>query len=355
MRSIATTFNEERIPSPKEVYYNRVGKQNPVKENGLWNVTSIRVILQNEAYVGHMVQGKSGTISYKNHRLVNKPEEQWVRVENTHDPLITEEMWETARMLEDRHFMPRKNADGSQSVFVGLLRCADCGFTMKANTKKDTRKDGSIHKSVSFICGNYARSGKSACTVHTMSESVLTELILCAIRDHAQLVAYDEQRIVDLILQAKSRESIAYLNTYKTELKATEERLGQLDGIMQTLYEDKVRGVVPESMFQNLMPKYEQERIDKTETVKILRDKVERSERRWCDTDAWIKSIRKYAELEALTQEILLELVERIEISEHRMVGSVRECHINIIYRFVGDVGQMLGLQNTEVRYGQAI
>lgn len=349
-RSIATTFNEERVPSPKESYYRRAGKQNPAKENGLWNKSSINVILQNEVYIGNMVQGKAGTISYKNHRLINKPEEQWVRVENTHEPLIGMDVWDTVRALEEKGFTPHKYSNGSQSMFVGLLRCADCGFTMKAQT--DTR--GQMPR-VSFICGNYSRSGKVACTVHTISERVLTELVLGAIRDHARMIAYDEQRVVDTILQTKSRESLSYLDNYKKELKSAEERLGQMDGIMQTLYEDRVRGIISEGIFKNMMPMYEQERADKTETVKILRDKIERSERQWCNVDAWVKVIRKYTELETLTQEILLELVERIEVSEARVVKGLRECHVNIVYRFVGDAGKMLTTRNTEVQYGQAV
>lgn len=104
----------------------------------------------------------------------------------------------------------------------------------------------------------------------------------------------------------ESTVSIAYLATYQRELRSAEERLVQLDSVIGTLYEDRVRGVITDSMFKNLMPKYEREREDKTGAVKILRDKVERSERQWCDTGAWVKTIRKYTDLEMLSQDILL-------------------------------------------------
>ena len=353
-RSIATTFNEERIPSPKEIYYRRKNKRNPAKENGIWNESTVKVILRNEVYIGHMVQGKTGTISYKNHKLVGKPEEQWIRVENTHTPLISLEQWETVRMLDEKGYKPRKCSNGAQSMFVGILRCADCGFTMKACTEKGSRKDGSEYRRVSFICGNYARSGKTACTVHTISESALTELVLHDIRADAHRVEWDEQRVIQQILATKSRESLSYLAAYKEELKSAEARLIQLTTIMQTLYEDKMAGVVTDSMFQNLMPKYEQERLDKTETVKILRDKVDRSERQWCDADAWVRAIRGYAELDTLSQETLLELIERIDVSEPVWVDNQRECRVNIVYRFVGDVSESLAGLEVET-YGQAV
>lgn len=295
-----------------------------------------------------MVQGQSGTISYKNHRLVNKPESQWVRVEDTHEPLVSVEQWETVRLLDSKGYKPKKCADGEQSMYVGLLLCADCGFTMKAHVDKRPATDGTVRRRVSFICGNYARSGKEACTIHSIQEPALTGLILGTIREHARMAVYDEQRVMARVLEEKSREGLSYLNTYRAELNAARDRLGQLDGIMQTLCEDRFHGVLTESMFQNLMPKYEQERIDKTEAVKILQDKIDHSERQWCNVDAWVQAIRGYADLEELTQEILLELVDHIEVSDAVVVDGQRECHITIVYRFVGDVGGTLaGLEDT--------
>ncbi|MDL2293383.1 recombinase family protein [Ruminococcaceae bacterium OttesenSCG-928-D13] len=353
-RAIATTFNEEKVPSPKQIYYRRNGRENPRKENGIWNMSSVKVILRNEVYAGHMVQGKTGTVSYKNHKLVGKPEEQWVRVENTHEPLIDPETWETVRLLDEKGYMPRKCADGPQSKFVGLLRCADCGFTMKCSTEKGVYKNGDPWKRVYFICGNYARSGKSACTVHSISEAVLTELVLHDIRANAQRVEWDEHRVMRRIVDTKNREGLAYLTTYRQELKAAETRLVELERIMQTLYEDRVRGVVTESMFQSLMPKYERERTDKTDSLKILRDKVEQGEQQWCDVDAWAKAIRKYAALETLSQAILLELIDHIDISAPVVVNGQRECHVNIVYRFVGDVSNSLAGLEVET-YEQAV
>lgn len=341
-RAIACTFNEERIPSPKEIYYSRNGRKNPIKENGVWNESTIKVILRNEVYIGHLVQGKCGTVSYKNHKLVSKPEEQWIRVENTHQPLIEQAVWETVRLLDGKGFKPRRDAEGAQSMFVGVLKCADCGFNMRANVSRGKRKDGSDYRYVGFICGNYARSGKSACTVHTIYESVLTQLILEEIRTHAQLAACDEEWVTEAIMQTKSRESIAYLATYQRELKSAEERLVQLDSVIGTLYEDRVRGVITDGMFKNLMPKYEREREDKTAAVKILRGKVERSERQWCDTGAWVKTIRKYTDLEVLSQDILLELIDRVEVYEAEKIGTQRVCRIRVVYRFVGDVSGSL-------------
>jgi len=351
-RSIASILNEDRVPSPKEVYYQRKGGEN-TSSNGLWNEVTLQKIIRNEVYIGHMVQGKTGTVSYKTHKIVGKPEEEWIRVENTHQPIIDSETWNTVCAIDEKKYKPRKTTGNGTNMFVGLLKCADCGSSMRFHAEKGTHKDGSPFSYNSFMCGNYARSGKHACTVHTIYESALTELVLHDIRAKAQLVACDEQSVIDQILRTKNKESIAYLATYKRELKASEARLVELENIVRSLYEDRVKGNIPDAMFKSLMPKYEQERIDKTESIKILREKVTSSERQWDDVSVWAGIIQKYIALETLESKILLELIDKIEVFEARRVDGKRICDVRIYYRFVGDISQ--AVQDVEARYGKAI
>lgn len=341
---IASTLSSEHIPSPKDLYYRRKEKKNPTKMSGLWNAGTVKGILCSEIYIGHMVQGKFGTVSYKNHKQVPKPEEQWIRVENTHEPLIEMEKWETVQELEAKNYKPRECADGKRSMFVGLLRCADCGFNMRALSRQGKKPDGVLYDYMHFICGSYARNGKAACTTHTIREEALVEVLLDEIRERAQQVIYDEQRVVDMIMQTKSRESIAYLATYQRELKSAVERLSELDNVIRTLYEDRVSGVITESMFKSLMPKYEREREDKTAAVQILKSKVEKSERDWCNVDMWMKIVRKYAELKTLTPDILLKIIDHIDVFESEKVDKQWVCHVRIVYRFVGDIGNSMSL-----------
>jgi DNA invertase Pin-like site-specific DNA recombinase len=340
--SIATTFNEERVPSPKAIYYARNGRNNPLTENGLWNDSSVKVILRNEAYIGNTVQGKQGTISYKNKKQVRKPKNEWIRVENTHEPLISIEDWNMVRELDEKAFKPRIGSGCSQSIFVGLLKCADCGYNMRVLSRKDKRKDGSVHAALAFVCGNYARSGKSACTVHTISEKALTQILLEEIREHAKRTECNEKRVMEAVLKTKNRESANELATCKREFKNAEERVIKLGVMMATLYEDRTSGAVTDSVFSTLMQNYEREHKEKTEAIKTLRNKIEACENDNSDVSDWIKIIRKYTALESLNQKILLELIDKIEIFEAEKVGNQRVCKINIVYRFVGNINSTI-------------
>jgi len=338
-RAIAAAFNAEGIPSPKTIYYGRNGRSNPLKENGLWNETSVKSILRNEVYIGHMVQGKQGTVSYKNHKLISKPEETWIRVKNTHEPLISMEDWHMVSALAKKKYKPRNTAGELQSIFVGILKCADCGHNMRALIRKDSRKDGTVRTAMDFICGNYARSGKTACTVHTINEGALIQLVLDEIRAHAALAEYNEQRVMDAVNKKKRSAAIAYLDTYKSELKTCEDRLTKLDEVIAMLYEDRVNGMVTDNMFAALMQKYECERGEKAETIKVLRSKVEACENSNGDAESWAKHVRDYVNLNMLTQTILLELIDDIQVYESKKIDGQRVCKVDISYRFAGEIG----------------
>jgi DNA invertase Pin-like site-specific DNA recombinase len=352
-RGIALAFNEERIPSPRDLRYRRQGKENPYHGNNLWNDSTVKAIVRSEVYMGHMVQGKYGTASYKNRKLLSKPKEEWVRVENTHEPIIGPDEWETARMLDEKGYKPRAAAKGERSVYAGILKCGDCGFNMRAHYDRGTHKDGGAYTRTNFICGNYGRSGKAACSAHVIRESVLTELILGTIREHANKVVCDEKRVIAGIMKARNRESAAVLASCKAELKAAESRLAQLDNIIKTLYEDRVAGVVTESVFGNLMQKYESERKIKSENAAILRARASEEEKRRCDTGSWLDIIRKHTDPETLSKETLLELVDSVEVFEPRKIDGKRVCRIKVVYRFVGDVGETLS--ETEDPDGKAV
>ncbi|MDR0905376.1 MAG: recombinase family protein [Oscillospiraceae bacterium] len=341
-RAISNLLNTEHIPSPRELYYSKAGKENPCNTNHLWSKDGVKAILSNEVYLGNLVQGKHGSVSYKNHSLVKKAEEQWVRVENTHEALVSRADWDIVRSLDGRNYKPRPDADGEVKMFTGLLRCADCGFKLRSHISRDKRKDGSINHRVAYICGNYAHSGKAACTVHMVQETALIQLVLDEIREHAAIAAFDEERVVKAILNSKNKESLSLNALHRQQLKMSVDRLAELDRIVRTLYEDRVNGVITETIFKDMMTGFERERAAKEKDVNELRTKVEQCERDVCDVGAWVSAIRKYSALEELTQAILIELIDYIEVFEPESVGKQRICNIRVHYRFVDCVSDAL-------------
>ena len=101
-RRIAGILNEEKVLPPRDYYYQAIGKPNPYRQNHVWNDVTVKVLLRNKAYIGNMVQNKTGTVSYKDHSQVSKPEEDWIRVSNTHEPIIDMDTWELVTQIARR-------------------------------------------------------------------------------------------------------------------------------------------------------------------------------------------------------------------------------------------------------------
>ena len=337
-RKIATTLNDEGIQPPGELYYQRQGRSDPRRVNHLWNESTVKVMLRNEAYIGNMVQGKCGTLSYKSKKLVSKPKEDWIRVEGTHEPIISREIWDTVVAIDQKRVRKSDTADGVRSIFTGLVYCADCGFKMRNQVERFTYQDGRPGRYSSFICGSYSRSGKSACTIHTIYEDVLKQLVLADIREKAQYAEYDRERLLAQIIRMKDKELHSRTASYEQELKTISARVSELERLMQNLYEDKCTGVVPQTVFQTLMKKYETERAQKTAAIPELERKVRTQMENRHDADRWAEIIRRYAEITELDETILFELVDRIEVGEARKVGKTRIQDVKVFYRYVGCV-----------------
>ena len=349
--AIASLLNEEGIIPPKDYYYRSRGEVNPQNVNHLWNDNTLKVILRNEVYIGNTVQGKVGTVSYKNQKSITKPKDEWIRVENTHEPIISPELWEQVQIIDRKRYRPRKNRDGTTSIFSGLPVCADCGFKMRYQRENRVRKDGSEYKYAVYLCGNYARSGKQACTTHLINETALHEIVAGTIRRHARMVDCDEARMVEAILNMRGNEAETTRSAYLNEIKIHEERLVTLDKLLAKLYEDRLTGVIPETAFRSLMEKYERERVERSQTAESLKMRVAAIRQNADCVSAWAKLIRRHTEVEILTPELLLRLVDKIVVSDARKENGIRVCDVKIIYNYVGDLERL----KLEALYEQAV
>lgn len=351
---IAAQLNEEGIPSPGMLYYQRRGKADPRRVNHKWAGETVKHLIRNEVYIGNMVQGKTGTVSYKNKKLISKPEDEWIRVEGTHEPIISRDVWDTVQGIDQKRVRKNAASDGIRSVFTGLVYCAECGFKMRNHTEKFTYNDGSPGRYSSFICGNYARSGKSACTIHTIYENVLEQIVLEDIREKARFAAHDPEMLAQHILRLKDKEAQSHRTSCEQELKAVKTRLDELERLMQSLYEDKYSGTVPQSVFQTLIRKYETERVEKAAALPELERRARSAMESRQDAGRWTEIIRQYTEITKLDESMLFALVDRIEVGEAQKVRGVRVRDVKVYYRYVGNVDDAVAEERRE-QYEQAV
>ena len=338
-RKIARQLNEEHILPPRDYYYQEKGVESKGYRNHLWNDVTVKSMLRSEVYIGHMVQNKRGTLSYKNKKQIDKPKEDWIKVENTHEPIIDMDTWNACAEVDARNYKPRPTKDNEISLFGGLLKCMDCGFKMRYSQETHIYKKRGKVKYISYMCGSYARSGRSACSAHIIYLNPLSELVLDDIRHRAKRVLEDEDRVRRELLEQKAKQSDRQLKADKSTLKATEKRLAELEKLTQSLYEDKVLGTVPEAVFKNLMVRYEAERVEKQSLVQSLKQKIADTAQDERDIEQYIANIKKYVAVEQLDRGMLLELIKYIEIGERKEKDGQKYRDIVIHYNLVDKAG----------------
>ena len=357
--ALARYLNEAGIVSPRDYFYQQKNSENPRRESHCWNSVSLGGLLRNEVYIGSVVSSKYASESYKNHKLVDRPKEEWIRVENVHEPLIERELWDRCQAITEKRYIRRPKKDGTATIFTGLLVCADCGMKLRSATQRKTRKNGNKYEHTNFACMTYSHGGQTACTPHTIGEKILHELVAEQIRAHAMMVQCDEKRIIENIVSAQDNESTASKKSCDAELKNCRKRLTMLGKLIDSLYEDRVTGAVPETVFKNLIQKYEQERIEREETIKTVEKRITDIQQNNGSAVTWVKLIKQHIKLETLDAETLLTLIDKIIISEPQIVDGDRICDIKIVYNHVGNVDWLAEKQENpekeDAQYEQAI
>ena len=337
-RKITAVLNADRVTPPRDYYYEQLGRTNPTNDNHLWYEVTMREILRNEAYAGHMVQMKTGTRSYKSKGYVNKPREEWVRVEGTHEPIIDRATWDLCREIGEKNYRPRTTKDGEVTLFSGLLVCADCGSHMIHRPCVATRKNGKKVSYKAYLCGNYTRSGKLACTTHRIGMEDITQLVLDDVRHYVDRAVCDEAALRQELKALKDQDAAARKKADRSQQKALVSRLSELERLTQSLYEDKVKGAIPEAVCANLIQKYEAERIEKAAQLEEIHQRLAQAEQDDNDIERFLSAVKRYVAVETLDREMLLELIDFIEVGQQIVQDGKKTRDVTIHYKFVGKI-----------------
>lgn len=335
-RRIAERLNEEGLDSPRFYHYAKMGRVNPLsKEKNYWNSTTVNQLMKNQVYIGHMVQGKRQVVSFKTKRRSSIDQEDWIVVENTHEPIISRDIWgRVQRRFEQRgHHEQRVRRTGELSLFSGILRCADCGTKLAYSDRKLKDSVIGIYK-----CNQYTCKGKTACTPHYIQENVLTSFVINDIRLHAQLAAAERERIARQLSRAMSQNENATARQMASRQREVETRMAVIASNIKHLYEDKCAGKLPEDIFQSLLTDYSGEQKELSSKLEQNRRVLEQQQCTERDISDWLNLIAGYMELKTLDRITVMELIESIEIGESKKESGRREQEITIHYRFIGNL-----------------
>ncbi|MCL2671462.1 MAG: recombinase family protein [Clostridiales bacterium] len=338
-RRLAGQLNVEDILSPMAYYYCCIGKENPRSdESMLWGSASIKNIISNQVYLGHMVQGCREVVSFKSKkRRVTDPEE-WIVVENTHEAIVNQRLWNQAQSVKKSGVYYRTPTQNREvSIFAGLVRCADCGSSMGASLRgpKPNQK-------LSYHCSRYANHGKEVCSTHNIREEVLEAIVRNDIRSYAQLAEQDRKGLIGRVLRALRDTLQIETDVAAKQLARAEQKAKEIDATVKSLFKEKIAGKIPETFFYSLLTDYEKEKAELEVQIPELKAKVAAEESQDEDVRHFVNTIAKYISVEQMDRFMARELIESITVSETYKENGKTMQDVTICYKFVGNLDKLL-------------
>ena len=329
-RKIADILNVEKVLTPNDYRIATTGINGVRNPSHLWHTTVLRTLLSNQAYIGNLVQHKSTTISYKNHKWQRRPEEEWIVVENAHEAIIPKELWDKVKEVEKAVGHGKHTARGYMHPLSGLMFCADCGAKMRLGWNTTyIKRLGRENTYFNFNCGTKSRMGSSACFSHFITVPVLEQLVKQDVAAKAKMIIGRETEFKQRYLERQTMLAGANQTEVRKELKRAEKRLRELDKLIEAAFEEKVVGKIPESVCVKLIEKYTAEQTELQEKSTSLTQGLEQVAQAKTDVDEFIRRLKLYFDSPTLTREMCLSLFDRLIIGgKETVTGKPQEIHI---------------------------
>ncbi len=304
---IADYLSEKKIPIPSD--YNKRKRGTKSLTYGLWQQSTIRFILSNEIYTGTVIQGKRKKVSFKSKKFINLPEEDWVKVENMHEAIISKEDFEKVKKVI-------KSTKGSRVVqndylFKGLLRCYDCGGYIGIRSPD---KNGNIYGR----CQRYGRFGKfDVCSPHNFNYQVFEEQILKVLREVCKEYT-DMKKLEEIAKQSKSKQSEKF--NIKKQIDSFKETIEKETRKLEVMYDDRLAGIITLDEYMKNANRIKETVKGYEQNIKELEQEISGEEDKTKDENRLDNLIEEFLSMEKPSKEIIREFIEKIEIHSDKQV-----------------------------------
>lgn len=304
-RAIALYLNEHDIPSPSAY---RQAKGLPAgrgSADSLWGAGVVNTLLTNGIYTGDLIQGRRRVKSYKVHDIEAVPEEEWVRVPNTHEAIIDKAIFAKVQehLKRDTRSAPKKR---ELHLFSGFLKCADCGRSVIRCAGKNNN--------VYYACSTYKNHSRTACTMHSIKHNRLEAAVLFAIQQQVHLAVSYSDLVARINAAPVKRSQSHRLNDL---IAAKERELAKVSRYKQSIYQDWKDGETTRQEYHFMKADYDEKMASLTDALASLTAERDELANGVNNEHPALVAFMKYQNISTLTREILIELVDHIKVYEN--------------------------------------
>ena len=304
-KAIADELNCLGVLTPRKYKESQGFKCNGFQniKGGNWTAKAINRIIENEVYIGNTLQGKSITLSYKNKKQIEKEKEEWIRVEDTHEPIISKEIFAIANTMLKRDLNNSRGKD-KIDIFTGMLFCKECGSSLIRRTVKYKERE-----EIFYICSKYNK--EKYCSRHSIKEETLKKAVSKTIKSYIEFneKLYSKVQLIDIDRNLKDNQ----IPILKREKAMTEE-------LLSSLYLDLKEDVISKEEYQLFRKNYMEKLTKLDESIEYRLRKQENTKNKIDKNKSWIIDINRYKNLSEIDRLSVVMLIDKIFISEDKTI-----------------------------------
>ena len=326
---IAKRLKAAKVPTPTE-HWGNIGRNcsKPPAVPYNWCSAAVADILGKQEYCGDTVNFRSTTKSFKNKKKIERPPEEWQIFKDTHPAIVDRETFALVQELRKHRRRPTKS--GIVSPFSGLLYCADCREKLYYSITNNYKREQAY-----FFCSSY-RKNSEVCSAHYIREKVVEQIVLESMQRILLNVQAFEKEFARKQMDCYTEDKKKQLAAKRRELSKAKKRIGEIDALIQKIYEDNASGKLSDERYATLSLSYEEEQKTLKAVIPEMQAYLEAETDKTESLQRFIQKVKQITELKALTPELIHEFVEKIVVYAPRYLDGKRVQLLDIYYSGVG-------------------
>ncbi|MDE6590733.1 MAG: recombinase family protein, partial [Oscillospiraceae bacterium] len=306
-KHIADELNRRGVLSPM-AYKDSRGLPHPTGgfadvPDAKWSARAVIRILQEETYTGVLLQGRQETHNHKLKDIIQKPPEEWIRMENAHEPIIQRREFDLVQKIAG---LDTRTAPDNEAVYLfsGLLVCNSCGGRM-------TRKTNTV-KGKKYVYYHCPTGKKNGCAHPVMvREDDLAQCVLDSVKAYVGSIVSLDRLLASIDEEQINQEEIAKL---KAQIADNEVKLEEARQFKATLYENYIDKLISKKDYRDLKTYYTEQAEQAQEAIDLLRKEMERTVNSASDRLRWIQHFNAFSTMAALDRRAVIAMVHSIKV-----------------------------------------
>lgn len=315
-RGICSRLQEEGILTPsaykrsKGLDFHTPNEGKCGSKGTVWASGTVKRILTNEIYIGTLIQGREKRASYKSKKTVAAPRDEWIVIKDNHQPIISkEDFYKVQEILRLRRNISRgSDKDERFYPLAGVIRCMDCGSAMARSGRKGSEGSGQNY----LRCHLAGKTASGECTNHSIKYAALEEKVLEAVREQIDDILDNEEDAgyIRMRITENEKNTVDMAENTLRKLYSEKDRLSRA---LKKCHIDKYLGNLNDTMFSEVKNDMEKRLREADKGIKMWEDRL-----RTIKSDGYDPAgdMSKYALPDELTNELVYDLIEYIEVGE---------------------------------------